>query len=260
MSIWQVFLFGWAIVALMMFLLWLIQLKTKDASHVDVGWAYGLPILAGLYAWQADGDEARRILLAICVAVWGFRLGTYLLLNRVIGKPEDGRYVKLRRDWGSRANLNFFIFFQAQAIFDILFSLPFLAVAFNASSQLGALDLIGAMIVAISIFGETTADRQLSRFRADPANRGKTCRQGLWRYSRHPNYFFEWIHWFAYPFLAYGSPYFWLSLLGPILMLVFLFKITGIPPTEARAVETRGEDYKNYQRTTSMFIPWFPKS
>ncbi len=110
-----------------------------------------------------------------------------------------------------------------------------------------------------SVGGEAIADRQLAKFRANPANKGKTCRDGLWRYSRHPNYFFEWLHWFAYVLLAIGSPIAWLAWAGPLVMYVFLRWISGIPYTEAQALRTRGEDYARYQRTTPMLIPWFPK-
>jgi len=120
-------------------------------------------------------------------------------------------------------------------------------------------DLLAVGVFLVSVAGEAIADRQLAGFRADPANRGKTCRTGLWRYSRHPNYFFEWVHWWSYVLLGLGSPYWLVTILGPALMLVFLFKITGIPATEERALLTRGEDYRNYQRTTSPFFPWFPK-
>jgi len=112
-----------------------------------------------------------------------------------------------------------------------------------------------------SVSMEALADLQLKRFRADPANKGKVCDVGLWAWSRHPNYFFEWLHWFAYVFLAIGTPWpvAWLSLLGPVLMLVSLYWVTGIPFVEAQAVRSRGDDYRDYQRTTSAFIPWFPK-
>jgi steroid 5-alpha reductase family enzyme len=103
------------------------------------------------------------------------------------------------------------------------------------------------------------ADRQLTRFRADPANKRKTCRRGLWRYSRHPNYFFEWLLWTSYVPLSWGSPIFALSLLGPGLLFLFLTRVSGIPPTEAQALASRGDDYRAYQRTTSAFFPWFPR-
>ena len=107
------------------------------------------------------------------------------------------------------------------------------------------------------IGGESIADAQLARFRSQPASRGKVCEAGLWRYSRHPNYFFEWLHWWAYVMFAIGASHWWIALLlGPVLMLIFLLKITGIPHTEARALESRGQAYRQYQRTTSVSVPW----
>jgi steroid 5-alpha reductase family enzyme len=139
-----------------------------------------------------------------------------------------------------------------------MFSIPFVPVVYNKTTW-GWSDYAGIIVWLIAVIGETTADRQLARFRSKPENQGKTCRIGLWNYSRHPNYFFEWIHWFTYVFLGIGSPYWWATLLGPVLMLIFLYKITGIPYTEKRALQTRGEDYRQYQQTTSPFIPWFPR-
>jgi steroid 5-alpha reductase family enzyme len=118
----------------------------------------------------------------------------------------------------------------------------------------------GIAVWVASIAGESIADRQLARFRADPAHRGRTCRAGLWRYSRHPNYFFEWLHWFTYVALAVGSPLPWLSLAGPIVMYVFLRWVSGIPFTEAQALRTRGEDYRRYQQSTPLLFPWFPRT
>ena len=114
------------------------------------------------------------------------------------------------------------------------------------------------MVWLISVFGEYVADRQLATFRADPNNKGKTCRAGLWAYSRHPNYFFEWLHWFTYVLLAINSEYFWYSLVGPVVMLAFLYRVSGIPWTEAQALRSRGDDYRRYQEEVSAFVPWFP--
>ena len=119
---------------------------------------------------------------------------------------------------------------------------------------------VAAAIWLVSVGGESLADAQLARFRADPANRGKTCRSGLWRYSRHPNYFFEWLHWCAYAVAAIGAPLAWLGWLGPVVMYLFLRYISGIPFTEQQALRTRGDDYRDYQRSTPMLFPWFPKS
>jgi steroid 5-alpha reductase family enzyme len=130
----------------------------------------------------------------------------------------------------------------------------------GASPAQGLPVALGLAVWLAALTGEGVADRQLNRFRDDPAHRGQTCRDGLWRYSRHPNYFFEWCHWFGYVALAWGSPLAWLSWLGPMLMYVFLRWISGIPFTEQQALRTRGDDYREYQRRTSAFFPWFPKS
>jgi len=140
-----------------------------------------------------------------------------------------------------------------------VFAVPFLVVALTPE-RLPLPALVAAVLIwLLAVGGETLADRQLAAWRADPAHRGRTCRAGLWRYSRHPNYFFEWLHWWSYPLLAWGSPEWWLTLLGPALMLYTLLKVTGIPYTEQQALASRGDDYRAYQRTTSAFVPWFPK-
>jgi steroid 5-alpha reductase family enzyme len=137
---------------------------------------------------------------------------------------------------------------------------PFLIVAVDAHPTLRAFELAGIALVAVSVLGESVADAQLRRHRLDPANRGRTCRSGLWRYSRHPNYFFEWLSWCGFALMALGAPWGGLGLLSPLVMLVLILKFTGIPPTEAQALASRGEDYARYQRTTSAFFPWFPKA
>jgi len=251
-------LLGWLGSAAVMAVLWWIQVRTRDASHVDVAWAALLGLLAIFYAVVATGDAGRRLLLGVLTPAWAFRLALYLLTTRILGKPEDGRYQTLRRNWGENANRNFFIFFQAQAGFDFVFSIPFLVVAYNRAAGLSWTDGLGAAVILVAILGESAADRQLARFRDQPGNRGRTCREGLWRYSRHPNYFFEWLHWWAYPLLAAGSAWWWATLVGPVFMLYLLFKVTGIPATEAQALRSRS-DYAEYQRTTSAFIPWFPR-
>lgn len=252
-------LLGWLIMAVMMLTLWAIQRARHDAGVVDVGWAAGLGILAIFYASLADGHPNRRILVGALVAIWSFRLALYLLLNRVIGKPEDGRYQTLRRNWAAKAQRFFFFFFQAQGLLDVILSLCFVAPMFEKRATFHQLEYAAVAVWLISVAGEAIADAQLAKFRANPANRGRTCRAGLWQYSRHPNYFFEWLHWWTYVLIGFTVPYGWLALLGPALMLFLILKVTGIPPTEERAVASRGDDYRDYQRTTSSFFPWFPR-
>lgn len=250
---------GTAFMAVLMTFLWFDELIRNDASVVDVGWALGVGFLALGYAAGGDGDPLRRLLPAIVAACWSFRLGLYLLLDRVIGKQEDGRYQNLRARFGKRAHLLFFLVFQAQTVLAVLFSLPILAAMLVPEGTLRAVDIAGVVVAVVSIGGEMLADFQLARFRSDPSSRGRVCREGLWGVSRHPNYFFEWLHWWSYPLLAWGSPWWWVTLLGPVLMLLFLVFVTGIAATERHLLQSRGEAYRIYQKEVSAFVPWFPR-
>jgi steroid 5-alpha reductase family enzyme len=241
-----------------MSILWVVHLRLRNAAIVDVGWAAGLAFLAILYAFQADGWALRKILIAILVGFWGFRLAVHLLFDRVLGIEEEGRYRELRNRWKSNLPTKFFSFFQFQALLDVLLSVPFLLIAMNPSSRFGIWEFAGIALWLIAFTGETIADRQLKQFKNDPHNKGAVCQVGLWRYSRHPNYFFEWLIWVSYALIAISAPYGWIALFAPVLMLYFLFKITGIPATEAQAVRSRGNAYREYQRSTSVFVPWLP--
>jgi steroid 5-alpha reductase family enzyme len=201
----------------------------------------------------------RALLIAAMAALWGLRLAIFLLLTRVIGHPEEGRYVQLRREWGGNLPLKFLLFFQFQALLAVLLSTPFLLAALNPRPRLSALECAGAALWLIAWTAEFLADSQLQSFKSNPANRGVTCRVGLWRYSRHPNYFFEWLIWVAFAVFAMGSPYGYLAVFAPLLMLFFLFRVTGIPATEAQALRSKGDDYRRYQQTTSAFVLWFPR-
>lgn len=258
MSFWSTLFAGWAVMALVMTGLWLVQLVRGNAGIVDVAWTLGVGVLAAFFAVEADGYPGRRLLIACLAGLWSLRLAIHLV-DRIVRLPEDGRYSALRDKLGKKAQPFFFAFFQIQAIWALLFALPMLLAARNPTAGLGPGDALGAAIWIIAMVGEAIADRQLSWFRADPACRGQVCRDGLWRYSRHPNYFFEWVHWWAYVAIGWGAPWGSLTLLGPAMMLLFLFKVTGIPPTEANALRSRGDAYREYQRTTSPFFPWPPK-
>jgi steroid 5-alpha reductase family enzyme len=247
-------LLGWAALALLMTGLWLRQLQTHNATSVDAAWSVGLGLLALGYALFTDGAPGRRLLVGALAALWAARLAGHLIVDRVLGRPEDGRYRAMREHWGARAPLFFFFFYQGQAVVATLFSIPMLAAMRGGLLDGWALAGVGVWLIAIT--GEAVADRQLARFRSNPANKGRTCRAGLWRTSRHPNYFFEWTHWFTYVLIGHGAGLTWL---GPLLMLLFLFRLTGIPFTERQAIRSRGDDYRAYQRETSVFFPWFPK-
>ena len=162
-----------------MVVMWAIAVRIENASHVDVAWAYGTGAAGVLYALLGSGSTGNRILVAVLAALWGGRLGTYLLVNRILGKPEDGRYQELRRRWAPNVNRAFFVFFQAQAGFIAVFSVPFLLVAQDPDS-VSPLAWAGAALAVACVALEALADRQLAQWRADPTNKGKTARNGLW--------------------------------------------------------------------------------
>jgi steroid 5-alpha reductase family enzyme len=251
---------GWSASAVVMTLLWAWHLRLRNAGVVDVGWTLSVGGLGVLYAATAAGDPARRAVVGVMFGVWATRLAWYLLRDRVIGRPEDARYADLRARGSYAAAGRFFLFFQAQAAIAVLLSYPAWIASINPASGLTALELTGIALWMIGLIGETVADAQLEAFKAQPGNRGRTCREGLWRYSRHPNYFFEWLVWVAFAMFAAASPYGWVAVCCPLLMLYLLFRVTGIPATEAQALRTRGDDYRSYQATTSAFVPWFPRS
>jgi steroid 5-alpha reductase family enzyme len=249
---------GMIAVAVVMTMVWLWATKIKNAGIVDIFWSYNFPVLAVIYFLLAEGYDTRKLIILIMVCIWGLRLGTYLLV-RIFGHitEEDGRYQQLRKEWAPNINSRFFWFFQMQAFSNVLLSLPFILICMNANTTIHFLEIVGALLWLISITGESIADRQLQVFKKNSSNKGKVCDVGLWRYSRHPNYFFEWMIWVSYFIFACASPYGWISVFCPIAMLYLLFKVTGIPMTEEQALRSKGQAYKNYQQTTSVFVPWF---
>jgi steroid 5-alpha reductase family enzyme len=250
---------GFLIVFILMFILWVIHLLIRNAAIVDVGWSVGLGLLAIYYAYAGPGNPTRKYLIATMVAIWSLRLAAHLLFSRVIGRPEEGRYVQLREDWKTNLPFRFFFFFEFQALLDLVLSLPFLLACLDRHTPLGLFELLGAAVWLIGISGESIADAQLEAFKKNPTNKGRTCRSGLWNYSRHPNYFFEWAVWTGYAIFCLASPGGWLGLSSPALILFFLLRLSGIPATEAQALRSRGDEYRQYQHTTSAFIPWFHK-
>ena len=253
---WRLLLVIWLCCAAIMTLGWAWQQRRENAGIVDVLWSAGLAASAVVNGIFGGGALVPRILVAALGGTWGARLALHLWY-RVYGEAEDGRYHALRGRWG-RSPLKWFGLFQFQALLIPLFSIPFAAVATNGGTST-PWTALGIGIWLISVGGESLADRQLARFRADPAHRGRTCRAGLWRYSRHPNYFFECLHWFSYAALAAGAPTVWYALAGPLLMYVFVRWLSGVPYTEAQALRTRGDEYREYQRSTSVLIPWWPR-
>jgi steroid 5-alpha reductase family enzyme len=262
--VWTEFLPLWLVALLfaiaLMALVWRLAVRIGNAGIVDIAWSAGFAPLVIFYAASGSGAAARRALIAAMVSLWSLRLAGYLYLRVSSHHPqEDRRYARLRSDWGAQANRKMFGFFQLQAALLALLSAPWLLICLNRQTRLQPLEWAACLLWLAAIAGESLADRQLQRFRADPANRGAVCQLGLWRYSRHPNYFFEWLVWVAYFVMALASPWGWLTLYCPALMLYFLLRVTGIPLTEQLSLQSKGAAYADYQRRTSAFVPWLPK-
>jgi steroid 5-alpha reductase family enzyme len=252
-------LMAYLVMVVVMVGLWVLQLRVRNASIADVGWCAGLIAFVLWYTTQATGEPTRTMLVAALALLYAGRLGFYILINRVIGRTEDARYHRLRQQWGASERFKMFGYFQLQALAVAVFSLPFLVLIHNPRSGFALIELVGLVIWIVAVSGEAMADWQLAQFRSKSWNRGKVCCTGLWRYSRHPNYFFEWLHWWAYVIMGVNAPGWILTWIGPMGMGWALLKVTGIPWTERQALASRGEDYRAYQRRTNAFFPWFPR-
>lgn len=248
----------WAASALVMTVAWLHQRRSRNATLVDACWAGLLGLAALFYGLAGSGLVQTRFIAAVLASLWAFRLCLHLL-GRALREDEDARYRYLRDRWRNHQG-KFFVFYQMQAVAVVLFSVPFAVAAWNPSALALWQWVTAIAIWIVAVGGETIADQQLARWRSRSEDRDRVCREGLWRYTRHPNYFFEWLHWFAYIPLAIGSPWQHWAWLGPVLMWVSLHWISGIPHVEAQALRRRGDDYRRYQQQTSRFFPWPPRS
>jgi steroid 5-alpha reductase family enzyme len=247
-------------VALMLCIWWL-ALRINNLGIVDIAWSYAFAPVAVFYAATTQGDPARRWLVAGMVALWSLRLGTHLYIRVVSHHPqEDVRYAEMRAQWKNHFKLRVLFFFELQAGLIALLSIPFLIACLNPNRGISSIEYAGMAVWLVALGGEAIADWQLKQFRAGPKNRGQICRAGLWNYSRHPNYFFEWLVWVGFFVFALGSPLGCTTIYCPALMLFFLLRVTGIPLTEKLSVSSKGEAYREYQRTTSAFVPWFRKN
>ncbi len=239
---------------------WFFSRVKNNYSVVDAVWALSFFVTSGLYSVLGEGLLQRKLLMLICVSIWSLRLGIFLARRIASHHPtEDSRYGELRKGYGDQVERGFFWFFQYQAWSVVLLSAPFLLMALNTDPEMAPLEYIGALLFFLSLSGEAVADHQANIFKKNPANKNKVCNVGLWRYSRHPNYFFESCIWFSFFIMACSSPQGIYSLYAPLLILFLLLKVTGVPMSESQSLKNRGEAYREYQKKTSMFVPWFPK-
>ena len=260
MELFKALLFGAGAMMALFTATWLISRELNNWSFVDIAWSYGLVLLLPLYLATVHGYAPRRMLMLGMGLAWSIRLGTHLLLRIAKHHPhEDVRYESLRKKWaGPGMAMKFFLFFQAQALLILLLSVPMLLAMRHGAPSISVLEWIAFGVWLVGFVGEGVADWQMKRFKTDPANKGRVCNVGLWRYSRHPNYFFESVIWIGFWLFACAAPWGWVTVYTPLLITYFLLRVTGIPLTEKCSIESKGEAYREYQRTTSAFIPWFP--
>jgi steroid 5-alpha reductase family enzyme len=253
--------------SMVMTVAWLVQQRSGNSGWVDVFWTFGTGGVAAAASLVplTGAMHARQILVAGLATLWSLRLGWHIAV-RTNGIGDDPRYRQMAEAWGADAPRQMFWLLQKQAIVSVPLAIAIVLAAHNPHPQLGPQDLLGTALLIFAIVGEKMADDQLRRFRADPANHNAVCDSGLWRWSRHPNYFFEWLGWLAYPLIAIdlsgANPYGWLALLAPACMYWLLVHISGIPPLEAHMLRSRGEAFRSYQRRTRAFfpLPMIPKN
>ncbi|HEX3864852.1 MAG TPA: DUF1295 domain-containing protein [Stellaceae bacterium] len=241
---------------------WAIALRTGNNGWIDAIWSFAIGIAgsgAALVPLQAgDAVTTRQVVVAVLVVIWSLRLGLHIV-RRTVGGGDDPRYARLREEWGADFPRRLLLLLQIQATASFLLALSILIAAHNPAAGLRASDCLGVLILIVAIAGEGSADHQLARFRAEPANKGRVCDIGLWSRSRHPNYFFQWLGWLAYAVIAVepagGYGWGWLALSGPALMYWLLVYASGIPPLEAHMLRSRGDAFRAYQARVNAFWP-----
>ncbi len=245
-----------------------VQKRTGNSGWVDTIWTFSLGLVgAGSALWPIGGaaPNARQWLVAALVAIWSIRLGSHIAA-RTVTITDDPRYAAIAKEWGVDSATKMFLFLQNQAFASIPLVFAIFVAARFPGDAFRIQDYLGAFILFVGIAGEGLSDSQLKTFRSDPANKGKVNEYGLWGWSRHPNYFFEWFGWLAYPVIAispdypFSYPWGWATLLAPIFMYWILVHLTGVPPLEDQMVKSRGDLYRDYQKRVSVFFPLPPKA
>lgn len=234
---------------------WAVQRVTGLSGWIDTIWSLAVGIGGIGAALFGDGDAGRRIAVLALIAVWAARLGSHIAL-RTRGAGEDPRYAKFIEEWGESAAWRLFVFLQIQALAAFILVLAVFLAASNEAPFPRAIDIIALLVGLTALVGEAVSDAQLARFRKTPQAKTDVCEVGLWRYSRHPNYFFEWLFWCSWPLFALAMPaWSWLSLLAPMLMYWLLVHVSGVPPLEEHMLRTRGHKFRALQERVNAFFP-----
>ncbi|SDA97809.1 DUF1295 domain-containing protein [Mesorhizobium qingshengii] len=246
---------------------YLVAVRSGRSGWIDAIWSFSVGLFGAIAALLTYADNEilpRQWLVAGLALAWSLRLGFHIAMRTAGGGQDDPRYSQLKHEWGADFRARLFWFLQIQAAAAFLLVLSIMAAAHNPGPALGSNDWAGIVLMLVAVGGEAIADRQLTAFRADPANTGKVCDAGLWGLSRHPNYFFEWLGWLAYAVIAIDTtgvyPWGWVALGGPVLMYWLLVHVSGIPPLEAHMLRSRGEQFRHYQARVNAFWPGLPRA
>lgn len=249
---------GLLLILALAFLTWVVAYRFQKTSIVDIFWSLFIFSAALFYFMLSGQFYSVAYVYLVLVGLWAVRLSAHIGM-RARGHEEDPRYRALRLKWGADEKNKMLIFYFQQGAAAWVFSLPFLILFSSLPHDWGAWQSFGFVIWFCAFIGEALSDYQLYQFKKDQSNQGRVCRVGFWNYSRHPNYFFEWLNWVAYAFLALPHQGGWIALVCPILMYHFLNKVSGVPLAEQQALKSRSTEYAEYQRVTSAFFPWLPK-
>lgn len=244
-----------------MALAWRVVIATGNSGWTDAFWSFTVGVAGVLAAIGplegGGGDPARKWPVALLVAFWSGRLGLHIARRTLRGK-DDPRYAELKREWGAKWKPQLLLFLEIQAGVALVLAIAVMAAA-NNPAPLGLGDALGLVIAVAAIAGESVADSQLTRFARNPANTGKVCDTGLWAWSRHPNYFFEFLYWVALVPIGIGHDWGLVTLAAPVMMFVLLRYVSGVPPLEQHMLRSRGEAFAAYQRRVPPFFPGPPR-
>ena len=237
------------VIIVFMACIWLVQQHSQNPSVIDVAWAPGIVLISFMHLAHANLTP-RLVLLVSLLIIWSFRLSGFLWWTRIRHGLHDKRYVAVNANWGARQALGFFFNGQLQGLFILIISLPWYFIA--KDHALTGLDGLGIGLTLCGLLGETCADVQVHQFKQE--HPGKVCNRGLWLYSRHPNYFFEWLVWCGFACCALSTPWGGLALISPLALYLIMTRISA-PLTEQGSIQARGEAYLRYQKTTRLFFP-----
>ena len=255
----EIWLLGLLLIIVFVSLIWVLSVVLKNAGIIDIFWGLTFVLVTGFYFYVTPEISARKILVSTLVAIWGIRLSVHIFM-RNLGKPEDYRYQEFRRNYGEKRYwwFSYFQVFLLQGTLAWLISTPLAAVNYYAADKpIGAIDIVALLLWLTGFIFEAGGDWQLSRFKSNPANKGKLLQTGFWKYTRHPNYFGDAAVWWGFGLfsIAAGS---WFPVFSSVLMTWLLLQVSGVAMLERTLINTK-PGFDEYIKRTNSFIPWIPK-